>query len=391
VTRLTVFALSPAPRLVPQVIMKLFMGLRRNTMLAPVTAFEKLTAAQILALDEKTPERLFPRDEAEVKRIYHGLAKIWYPDVNPDPLAADVFKRLAALHEAAKQKLTNNTWQEPGTFTCHLKSGKTFRVRSDAVRDFELGTLHVSPTTITYVVDRQYADLFQNAVQRIKALAFLDDKGKPSAKMKEVYAPCLPTVFKTYEAESAFILTIKKRPDDVRLRDLLPHLPKDTRDRHVAWITSRMLEMGRYLDHAGLTHNAMTLDTVFASPSGHTIGLFGGWWYAAPFGTPLTAVPGEATEFLPDTGSNPVYADGTPDREMIRAAARELLGDRGGTRFTMSKPAPQPMIDFLRLPSSGSAQNDLHDWYQDFLPRSFGPRRFTKLPVTYSDVYQPGS
>jgi hypothetical protein len=352
--------------------------------------FEKLTASQILLIDEQTPERLFPQSADEVTRVYRLLAKKWHTDVNHERKAADVFDHLTKLRDKAAEKLANGTWQEAGYFSCRLKDGRTLRIRSDARRDFELGTTHISPTTITYVIGREHVDLFQNAVKRIGALAFLDDHGKPDAKIKEVYASCLPTVFKTYEADDAFILTVKKRSDDVRLRDLLPFLPKDDLAKHVAWITSRMHEMGRYLDHAGIAHNAVTLDTAFVSPSQHTVGLFGGWWYAAPFGETLKAVPGEATEFLPDIGGKPILADGKIDREMIRAAARELLGDRDSTRLTAIKTAPQTMIDYLRMPSSGKPQTDLHDWYQTVLPKSFGARRFTELRVSYSDVYQPG-
>jgi len=237
---------------------------------------------------------------------------------------------------------------------------------------------------VTYVVKKDYADLFQNAVKQIGAITFKDQK------IRDVYARCLPTTYKMYEGIENFILTIRKQSDDVVLRDLLPLIPTDTKPKHVAWIASRMHEMARYLDHAGIAHNAITLDTVFVSPKGHSIGLFGGWWYAATYGAALKAVPGEAMEFLPDTGGKPVLADGKPDREMIRANARELLGDRGGTRLKLLKVAPEPMIDYLRLPSSGDAQQDLHDWYQTVLPKSFGARRFTELHVSYSDVYQPG-
>jgi hypothetical protein len=352
--------------------------------------FEKLTASQILLIDEQTPERLFPQSADEVTRVYRLLAKKWHPTVNDDLKAADVFDHVTKLRDKADEKLAKGTWQEAGYFSCRLKDGRTLRVRSDARRDFELGTTHISPVTITYVIGREHADLFENAVKRIGALAFLDDHGKTDAKIKGVYAPCLPTVFRTYEADDALILTIKKRSDDIRLRDLLPFLPKDNLANHVAWITSRMHEMVRYLDHAGIAHNAISLDTVFVSPSRHTMGLFGGWWYTVPFGEVMKAVPGEAAEFLPDGNGKPILADGKPDREMIRAASRELLGDRDGTRLTAIKTAPQTMIDYLRLPSSGKPQTDLHAWYQTVLPKSFGARRFTELHVSYSDVYQPG-
>jgi hypothetical protein len=349
-----------------------------------------MTADALLVINVDRPERLFARDADQITNLYRRLAKLWHPDRNKIARASEVFAHLSILKSKAEEKLANGTWQESGFYTCHLKDGRTLRVRSDASRDFELGTTHISPNTITYVIDLKFTDLFQNAVRRISALDFMDSNKRPDAAMKRVYAPCLPTVFKTYETDDALILTIKKRPDDVRLRDLVPHLPKDTRDKHVAWITSRLHALVRYLDHAGIAHNAITLDTLFVSPSQHSVGLFGGWWYAAPYGEPLKAVIGETTEFLNTTSGKSLLATGKPDREMIRAAARELLGDRAGTRLPLMKTAPEPMINYLRLPSSGSAQTDIENWYQAVLPKSFGARRFTELPLSYSDIYQPG-
>jgi len=355
---------------------------------SPLKKLGDLSAEEILAIPIQEPEQVFARSADEITNTYREFVKKWFPDVNHHPKAADVFRHVTTLREKAKEKLVKGTWSEAGYVTTRLKDGRTLRIKSDKKFDFELGTAHISANAINYVINREHADLFQNAIKRIGALTFLKN-GKPDAKLKDVYSPSLPIAYKTYETDDTFILTVKKKPDDIRLRDLLPRLPKDTCAKHVAWITSRLHEMVRYLDHAGISHNAITLDTVFASPSDHTIGLFGGWWYAAAFGEPLKAVPGETTDYLPDTGSKPILADGKPDREMIRAAARELLGDRGGTRLIATKAAPQPMTSYLRMPSSGNAQKDIQDWYQSVLPPSFGARRFTELPLSYSDIYQP--
>ena len=90
-------------------------------MTAPGADIEKLTAEQILLIDDKMPEKLFPRDAEEVTRIYRVLAKKWFPDLNRDPKATAVFEHLTKLRETAKEKLANSSWQEPGVFTCRLK------------------------------------------------------------------------------------------------------------------------------------------------------------------------------------------------------------------------------------------------------------------------------
>jgi hypothetical protein len=344
---------------------------------------ETLTADALLGIHE--PERVFAANFKEIATLYHRLAKIWYPDQNKSAQARAVFEHIVALKNSAEKKLTDGTWQEPGCFTCRLANGKLFKVRSDARRDFDLGTMHISPTTVTYVISKEYETLFRNALANFAKLPFADDK------MKKMYATRLPTTFKTYETTDSLIVTVRKAKDEVLLRDLIPHLKKERLDCHAAWITSRLIEMVRYLDYAGLSHNAITPDTVFVSPQGHSISLLGGWWYAKPLGQQLDFVPGEAIDYLPqNAGTTPAIATLKVDLEMVRATSREILGDRGGTRLSLLKTAPEPVLTYLRTPSSGDPQNDLATWYEKIMPQAFGPRRFTELKVTYSDIYQPG-
>jgi len=340
-----------------------------------------LTANAILKIDRNEPERLFPKDEAEDKKLYRKLAIQWHPDRNKTPDAAVVFTHIEALHTAAKEKRANDTWQAPGLFTCKLENGKTFRVRADAVRPFDIGTLYINPTTATYVVKKDYVELFENGLSAIKNLNF------PDVRIKEVYYSRVPAEHKVYRAIDANIMTVRKQPDDILLRDLIPHLPPKGLDRHVAWITSRLHELVRFLDFNDLTHNAITADTLFVSPENHTAALFGGWWYAAHGGKVIEYAAEESLDYLPQT--TPVLANTKLDLDMVRAISRELLGDRGGTRFLMTKPAPEPMLYYLRSLSSGVAQKDLETWYEKVLPKSFGPRRFEKLDVSYNDVYSP--
>lgn len=346
---------------------------------------EKLDAASILAIDISKPELYFPPDIDDIKGLYRRMAKHWHPNYNKDADAPDVFAHLALLKKAALEKIEQRTWQEPGYFSCRLTNGKMFRAKADAERSFDLGKLYIGPTAATFVVRKEYAALFQNAKQVIGKLRFENNK------MRDIYAAHLPTQTKFYESDDAYIFVARKGKGEVLLRDLLPSVASQKRpDCHAAWIISRLTEMARYLDYTGISHNAITLDTVFVSPAEHTISLLGGWWYATPVGDALAYAPFEALDFLPDTGGKSIVANPRLDLEMVKAAGREILGDRGGTRLRMLKPAPAPMIQYLRTPTSGDAQKDLSDWYQKILPDSFGPRRFTELKVTYSDIYQPG-
>lgn len=340
-----------------------------------------LTADQILDIGVEQPEALFEPDPSAIDRAFRALSKKWFPDFNSDPQAVKVQQRLNDLRKNAKEKLAQRAWQLPGYFSCALTNGKTFRVRSDASHKFDLGTMHIGPTTVTYVVNRDYGDLFSNALAVFKAFSFPDDR------VREVYEPSLPMAFKTYDANDGLILTVRKKPEDILMRDLVRFIPEKNLDKHVAWIMSRLHEMARYLDYVQIVHNAITFDNVFISPVDHTVGLFGGWWYAAPVSGTLGAVPEAAEPFMRDETLETGVPDPMVDLEMIRAVGRELLGDRGGTRLPFLNNAPEAMVEYLRLPSSGDAQKDLSLWYQKVLPKSFGPRRFIELPVRYRDVY----
>ena len=57
-----------------------------------------------------------------------------------------------------------------------------------------------------------------------------------------------------------------------------------------------------------------------------------------------------------------------------------------GARLARDKAAPQPMLDWLRLPASGSPVRDYQAW-QQVLKASFGERRFVKLNLSTTDLY----
>ncbi len=339
---------------------------------------ESLAAESILAVGVDRPEDLFGRDPSCLVARYHALARRWHPDTCDDPRATEVFQHVSELRASGERRIQDGSWREPGTFSCALAGGKTLRVSSDASGDFELGQWHVSATTLTYSVRREFSDLFDNGIRAARTLKFGSDK------MRDACQACLPTTLVTYEAASGDrIATIRKLPDAVRLRDLIPHLT-DKRDRHAAWITSRLHELARYLEYAGVTHCGITAENVLVSPSQHSACLLGGWWYATPFGERVTAAPSEAVALM--RAPHTMNYDGAIARAMTRSLALEVLGDRAGSRLTAARAAPQGIIDFLRSPSTGDAQADLSGWHR-VLDHAFGPRRFVELSVGYRDVY----
>jgi hypothetical protein len=340
------------------------------------TYTETFTADAILSISEKNPERLFGRDPQNVTPVYHALTKLWHPDRNKSPQATNVFQHITLLKAKAAALIEANAWHEPGVYKTMLTDGRKLTAVSNFQFDFELGTAHIGTTAVTYVVKHKFEKFAKYAVEFVKNINFAD------ARMMEAYRHSLPTEIRSYEATDGIIIIIRKKPDDVRLKDLIPHIPKDKLQAHAAWIGSRLHEMVRYLDYAKITHGNITSDTVFVSPSQHSIGLFGGWFYATPFKSKITTVPVTTLPFL--TRTKDVLSDGSLDRAMIRPLICEVLGDKNGTNLLKLGFAPA-LVDHLRTPSCGNAQKDLELWSK--VLDTLGPRRFTELSVKYENVY----
>jgi hypothetical protein len=205
--------------------------------------------------------------------------------------------------------------------------------------------------------------------------------------MRRDLGPFMPKPLRVFETERSRVAILEKPEDAVLLADLAAHLGGTIPARHVAWMVSSLLNIANFFAVAGLTHNALTTETVFVSPKGHAAYVLGGWWYATPAGLRLDMLPEATHALLPPATQAAKRADIRLDLECIRAIGRVLLGDATGSGLARRADVPRPMADFLRLPGPGSALEDYRTW-NEVLRESFGPRRFVALPVSFSDVYR---
>jgi hypothetical protein len=336
----------------------------------------RLTAPELLALRE--PERLFSPTLADAKREYRALASAWHPDRNQRAEAPAVFAHVGALYHAALAKLARGSWHAPGRFQCTATDGAVHMIRYHARHDFELGEMLVGRATVAFVVRPEFADLFDHGRRALTRFRFA------SGAMRAQMAPCLPMAATAIATPDGPVLIVDKAPDLVLLRDLLDHLGGAIEPRHVAWVLSALHNLACWLEYAGLTHNAIGLDTVFVSPEAHRCALLGGWWYAAGRGERLQALPARTASLAPPDVLATRTADIRVDLELIRATGRALLGNESGLRDGR---VPRPLVDWLRCAASDTALTDYQLWGQ-VLEASFGARRFVKLGVSASDIYR---
>jgi hypothetical protein len=342
-----------------------------------------LSAAAILAIPADEPERLFPKDADALKKSFRKLAMRWHPDRCTEGSAAAVFAHLELLRGKGEEKLAEGTWQTPGLLELTATNGKAYEIRYGQRSTFELGTQYTSTAQVVYVVDKAYADLFKNGVAAIKGLKFAHDG------MRKEMARNLPVIKAEIETKDAHVLVLEKAPDMIRLRDLLEQTGGAMDPKHVAWTLSNLYNVACYLRFNQLTHNDLSLDTVFVSPEHHGGTVLGGWWYATACKSKLKALPTRSVERAPSDVLRSHKADARVDLELIRAIGRELLGDPLGTRLSWSKEVPKAFATWLRAPASADALADYKAWHGHVLPGSFGPRRFVKWDKPLSNPYEP--
>ncbi len=343
-----------------------------------------LTGLDILNIRE--PERLFTGDMDSLKKEYRHLAVLWHPDRSRLEDADAVFAHIHSLFDLAVAKLGHGEWDIPGHLTVKDTDRKTFRFRYRRRFAFELGETVVGDTFAAFFVEPEHKALFDNAVRRIKYFTFASDA------MKREVSRYLPAIRKTFETQDGrHVLVTGKQRDMIRLRDILDHYTAkgfpDQWPRHAAWIQSTLNNLCCYLEYAGLTHNDISPDTYYISPSDHSGSLLGGWWYSEPVGNELKALPLRTYDLMAMDTAMKTFASVRTDLELAKATGREVAGRGSGLTISSGTGVPEAMAQWLRFPTTGDAVTDYRIWRQKILIESFGGYAFVELNLKAEDVY----
>ncbi len=333
------------------------------------------TAEAILAVPLDKPERLFSGGGA-IKKEWHGLAALWHPDRNPEPRAAGVLQHINMLYQIALQKLASGQWEGAGVLELPDRTLPYLRMLR-----FELGERYIGETFVAYALEKANRPLFDSALRTAAGFRYADEA------MKKEVSCTLPRQEAVAETADRLVLVVKRKPDMVALGDLLDHAAGRLEARHAAWIVSGLMNIACYLEWAGLMHGAIAADTAFVSPRYHTVALLGGWWYAAPAGAKLLALPQRTLDAVPPMVADAKRAACAVDSELIRQLAREMLGDPGGTKLLRDGSVPRPFAQWIAHPPADSAQADYRNW-EKAREASFGARKFAGVPAEAGDIYR---
>jgi len=254
---------------------------------------------------------------------------------------------------------------------------------------FELGEMYINSHNVTFSIENTHRDLFDNAVRTINGFKFA------SKRMGDQMVRFLPKIVKTFEVEDRLVMVLEKSPDLILLRNVSDYFKGKMDPKHVAWILSSLHNLVCYFGYEKLSHNDISMDTYFISPEFHNGVLLGGWWYATELGKKMLAVPSRTFNLLPEDVKAKKGGDVKVDLDLIRAVGRELLGDPTGTKLSEMKAAPEPMVNWLRLVTTGRPVDDYRIWKNEVIPESFGGHFFTPMRALFkseilksSDVYE---
>ncbi len=345
-----------------------------------------LTGERLLAISENAPEKLFSGDLETAKSEFHALSRRWHPDHNKDFEATAVFQRITELYRKAQELIKAKRWRGAGVLELPF-AGSSGAAASISRRityfkrvEFELGAMYLGATEIAFAVERQYADLFENAKKQIARFRFADDSMRKEMKR---YLPFKPEYFTTAEH---LIMILPKTADLILLEDLLEYLGGAVDSRHVAWIGNRLHNLACYLEYAGIVHQDISPRSILVSPEFHSAALLGGWWYARLKGEKINALPNRTIAFAPPDVLRKKLADKRVDLELIRQTGRELLGIGVNLRVKTNEKIPSATARWFNGATSGSAVTDYELW-RNVLEMDFGAPRFVRLAVEPGAIY----
>ncbi len=307
----------------------------------------------------------------EAAKIYKRLASQFHPDKNSDPLAPQAMSALNVLYDKLVARLAP-------AFMLNLRTtrGTDLSVMYRRAVVFELGSTYLLNRRAFYVLQPEFADL-ADRFSAMFPIRFPDDK------LRQEVAAYLPTKVERFALTTKeHAIAVPTPPGAIRLAEARPYV---TDPKHVAWIISDLYGLACFFHITGITHAGISADSVFIMPQAHRTAIIGGWWYAAPSGQKLLAIPPSTAAALPPAWLAKPTAGTYVNCELIKALGRDLLGDPSGARL-LALGVPKPMAAFLRSIGTGQTIIEYQNW-KEVLRESFGPPKFQKLDLEAIDVY----
>lgn len=327
------------------------------------------------------PGELFSYREADMKAEYRELTKRWHPDLNQQDQCADaVMSRINALYEDGLKHLSEDRWMGQGYIQFRTLDGKWIRLKPLTSYSIELGVVYVCKSSVAYVIEKQHKPFVDNYVQRISQIRYSD------SEMQKAFEGAVPKLKATFETSLKHIVIVDKPEDYLPLRDVLNYYGGVMPDRHMAWVLSRLYNIGCFLFYNGISHNGIHPDHFFISPARHDGMLLGGWFYSVPFGGRMLGAPADVFHVMSHQTKHLKLGTYETDMDSIRLVGRMLSGDGSGQSLPGRSAMPKPILDWLLGGASGHPLEEYEAWDRTLL-QGYGRKTFVRMDISAAHLY----
>lgn len=333
-------------------------------------------------LEMKYPYQLYTGDKDIAKKEHIDLLKRFHPDLHKNSEEyKNVTSKINELYSEAIKLFDNGNWIEDGIIKITSSDGQKYSMKYSVDYSFELGKYYIGNKSILYLIEKEYLDFVDNALNKIKNLKYENDN------MKNEFEKYFPKILKKFDTSDEKVGILIEKPEDAySLKDILNYYNGKVPPRHVVWILSSIYNIACYLYYNNLSHNGITIDNYYISPSYHSGFLLGGWWYAVFLDEKLFGVSNEIYNIMsPDMKSS---KKGTYllDLESIRLIGRTLLGDKNGISLIKDLDIPRPLIDWVRGVPLNDSMKEYKLW-DKVIKQSYGDRKFIKMDINKDKLY----
>lgn len=325
---------------------------------------------------------IFSNDKKKIKDEYKALSKKWHPDLNGNSdESTRAMSIINTFYAKALLLMAKDEWEKKNYVVLKTTDKRLFEFVYNEVYTFELGVFYVCNKAVIYLIDKKYSSLYDNFKRTLSNLKY------PNDKIKTEIERFIPKINLEFETAQYKVIRIAKEDDIFSLIAVHRFYENKIPDKHVAWILSRLYNLSCFLEYNQISHNGLTLESLFINPEHHGIFLYGGWWFSCQIGAKLNSVPKKVYNLLAMESKTTGKSDKGIDLETIRMVGRQLLGDEFGGKLINDKTVPLPLREWLLAKSGKDAIKEYRGWDKT-LDSSYGKRVFVKMDINKKNLYE---
>lgn len=333
-------------------------------------------------LEMKYAYELYTGDIDIAKKEHVNFLKIFHPDLHESSEKyKEATSKINELYSEAIKILESGNWIEDKMIKITSSYGQKYSMEFNISYSFELGNYYIGNKSILYLIEKTHLDFIDNALNKIKNLKYENDN------MKCEFEKYFPKILKKFDTIDEKIGILVEKPEDAYcLKDILNYYNGKIPSRHVVWILSSIYNIACYLYYNNLSHNGITIDNYYISPSCHSGLLLGGWWYTVPLEEKMIGVSNDIYNIMSPDMKLSKKGTYLLDLESIRLIGRTLLGDKNGISLVKDSDIPKPLIDWVRGVPMNNPIEEYNLW-DKVIKQSYGEKKFIKMDINKDKLY----